>query len=106
MRRNRTESSCRDILILGLSEDLVPEVAREEAWRVEVDPTAEDLRELSLHVEERQTGHVSGLKLNEHINVTLGRKVLAENRAEERQPPHVVTAAERRNGISVECDSR
>ena len=72
MCRSRTASSCRDILGLGLGEDLVAEVPAEETRRVEVHLAPEDRRQLRLHGEEGEAWNVARLELDEHIDVADG----------------------------------
>ena len=87
-------ASCSEIQGFGLRQDLVAEVAAEEARRVEVHLPAEDRRELRLHREEAEAGHEAGLELHQDVHVAFRREVVPQDRSEERQAPDVVAPAE------------
>src|ERR1700693_1202407 len=94
MWRMGTVSSRLDIHLLGLSQDLVAEVLAQRVHGVQVDPPAQDLRQLILHAREREARRTTRLKLDQHVNVAIRREVVAQDRTEEGEPANVVTAAE------------
>jgi hypothetical protein len=104
MWRSLTASSCRDILIHGLGENLVTEVAGEEAGRVQVHLATEEGRQLTFHVEEGQARDVGRLELDQDVDVARKREVAPQHRPEERQPLDVVAPAEVCEGPLVDGD--
>jgi hypothetical protein len=45
-----------------------------------------------------------GLELDQHVDVARGSEIVAQDGAEERQPPHVMALAELGNPTSIYCD--
>src|SRR2546428_78390 len=102
----RTRSSCCDILDLGLAHDAVPEVAAQGARRVQIDLAPEDCGELILDIDEREARDVTGLELDEYVDVAAWAEVVAEHGAEERQLADVMPLAELSDSPTVDGDSR
>jgi hypothetical protein len=89
-----TASSCCDIQVFGFGEDLVSEVAAQEARGIEIDSAAKDGRKLILHGEERKAWSVSRLELHEDVHVAVGAEVGTQHRAEQGKAPDMMTPAE------------
>jgi len=64
---------------LGFFEYFVSEGRTEEAGRIQIYGSAEDVGEFPLNPEKRQTWCEPRLELYEHVNVTLRREIFAEN---------------------------
>ncbi len=92
--RSRMTSSRRDILVLGLGQDPIPEVPAQEASGVQIHLPAQDPREFRLHREEREAGNVPVLELHEDVHVAPGREIVPEDRAKQSQTAHVIALAE------------
>jgi hypothetical protein len=94
MCNNRTRSSCSAKLNLGLLQNPIAEVRAQARGRVEINAAAEEPCEFFLQRDEPEARHVPRLEFDQHINIGLGAKVLAQHGAEERQPPDMMTPAE------------
>src|SRR6185295_1302371 len=57
-------------------------------------PASEERGELVLETNETQSRHVSGLELDEHVDVALGPEILPQDGAEQGQPADVIAPAE------------
>jgi hypothetical protein len=57
-----------------------------------------------LHGEEGEARAVTGLELDEHVHVALGREVVPQDRPEEGETPDMVTPAEVGDRLSIERD--
>jgi hypothetical protein len=79
MWRRRTASSCRDILVLSLGQDLFSEVAGEERRCVQVHLSPKDPGELPLHLEEGEAGDLPGLEFDEHVHVARRPEVVSQD---------------------------
>ena len=90
----RDKSSWRDIDVLGLPENLITKISTEESRRVEINPSAQHFRQLDLHAEKRETGRFTLLELDQHVDVAVRAKVVAQHRAEQRQTPDMVALAQ------------
>jgi hypothetical protein len=86
-------------LNLGISEDLVAEVAAQKSGRIEINSSAKNGRQFVLHSEEVQAGNVSGLEFHDHIYVAVRLKIIAQDRTEKREPADVMTAAKGTNAF-------
>src|SRR5664279_1689032 len=96
----RISSSCRVMQAESFGENPVAEIGTQGVRGLEVHPAAEHGLELLFHPDELEKVRCAlGLELDEHVNVALGAKVVAQHRAEERQPPHMMPPAEVRNGF-------
>lgn len=86
--------------------DLVPEVAAQVVVGAEVNlPTPEQSGKLLFHAGDReQAGGCTGMELDEQINVALRPEIVPQGRAEQGEPPDMVTAAEgfQRRGVDVD----
>jgi|ERR1039457_868038 hypothetical protein len=105
MCRSRTKLSWRDILNLGVGEHSVAEVTAQKPGCIKVDGPAKNTRQLILHREEVEAGNVSGLEFHDHVHVTVWQKIVAQNRAEEREPTDVMPSAEGANAFHRYVDS-
>jgi hypothetical protein len=95
MWRSRVASAlCITHLCRG--EHLVAKVWAEVLGRPQIYfAPAQDRRHLPLHRSEREeSGRVSSLKLDEHVNIALRMEIFAQDGAEERETTDVMTAAE------------
>ena len=45
---------------------------------------------------------MAGLKLNQHVDVAVRTKIVAQDRAEQRQARDVMSSAERRHGLTID----
>jgi hypothetical protein len=72
-----------DILDLRLSYRSLAEVSAEKARSVQIDPAAENPRQLLLHREKGEPWSVPGLEFNQHVHVAVGAKVVSQNGAEQ-----------------------
>ena len=79
-------TSSGNILYLRLGPNLLPEIGAEKRWRIQVDRPSEDRRELVLHGKEGQPRNMSGLEFDQHVDVALRAKIIAQDRAEECEP--------------------
>jgi hypothetical protein len=75
MCRTRTPSSCCDILVQRLANDLFAEVLAQRPWSVKVDAASNDLGEFFLQLEKRETRHMARLELDQYIDVAFGPEV-------------------------------
>jgi len=106
MCRSRTKLSWRDILNLGVGERAVAEVSAQKARSVKINPATEDLRQLFLHREEIEARHVTGFELDDHVHVAVWPKIVAKDRAEEREPADVMPPAKAADPVRRYFDSR
>src|SRR5437667_12123548 len=73
---------------------------------VKVDPASQDARKLFLLTRQREVGvAVVRLELDQHVDVAVGPKVVAEHRTEQSQPPDVVAATEIRDLLARNLDA-
>lgn len=75
----------------------------QELSRHEIDPpTAEDLRQLPLQLEDSETEHCPGLEIDQQIDVTLWAEIVPHCRAEERELADSPTSAELRQAVGID----
>ncbi len=81
--RSLGSSSCRLILDLRLSQNLVPNVFAQETRRIEVYFPSKKKREFAFNGKEIQPDRDAWLKLDEHVNITVFIEVVAKDRTEQ-----------------------
>jgi hypothetical protein len=105
MWRKRMSPSWRDILNLGLSQDLAAKIGAQKTRRVQVDLAPKDLRQLSFQREEPEAWYVIRLELDQNINVAIRPKVIAKHRPEQGKPADMVVPAEVGKPFPIDCDA-
>ncbi len=77
----------------------------EEAGRYQIDPSAEQIRQLSLECDESKTDGDPGLELDKDVEIALSPQRATECRPEHGESTDVVTAAETAQGRPIEGEA-
>jgi hypothetical protein len=94
------------ILNLRFPQHILAEIPAQILSGAQIDLSPKDHGELPFHARDTEKPwHVRGLEIHKHINVTLGVKILSQNRSEQRQAPDVVLLAELGKVVFVYRDS-